>query len=56
MGTVLSTSCVLSHLIFTAALRERHLYFLYFMGKELRNREFRKFDKISPFEKKGNKF
>ena len=30
---------ILSHLIFTAALRDRHFYLLYFMDKELRNRE-----------------
>lgn len=30
---------VLSHLIFTAAVRDRHFYFLYFMDKELKNRE-----------------
>lgn len=54
--TVLSTSYVLSHLIFTATLRDRYFYFLYLMGKELRNRKFRKFAKISPLEKKRCRF
>lgn len=54
--TVLSTSYVLSHLIFTATLRDRYFYFLYLMCKELRNRKFRKFAKISPLEKKRCRF
>lgn len=54
--TVMSTSSVLSHLIFLAILRDRHFYFLYFMDKELRNKEFRKFAKVSPLEKKRKRF
>lgn len=52
----MSTSSVLSHLIFLAILRDRHFYFLYFMDKELRNKEFRKFAKVSPLEKKRKRF